>query len=380
MHLIEVMSLMLREQNAGALAEAAPQRSQAEKLRDEAELLAIRHRETAAKRCKVKKYGGARHPSFGGTFVVQDMKSISENALIYHKPLGKLDQLSFDVDKQKPKTPRNRLPFVATQNERRSAFAIRLFLKDFCAEFLNGAYNTVMNHVKDNLVRNRAQQHDESYYLWAMRFFMEFNRKHKFEVKLVSETTSVQTFHYVQQLSENYYDLMSTCKKKLRQWSRRLHMALLAYRELFLTLCAMDRSPDGSVRESSKVIKSNILYVPEYREFVLTLLVNYDELKMSDAYLLDLIETQHVFVKIFEKFCGKEGSLFVQKRVRSGKRKRKADEQAPAAAAAQAKISLESKWDQAAPQVSAVLQDGGEFLTNEVPFDAASDVPIDDQK
>nr|CAI5845784.1 unnamed protein product [Callosobruchus analis] len=308
------------------------------------------------------------------------MKSISENALIYHKPLGKLDQLSFDVDKQKPKTPRNRLPFVATQNERRSAFAIRLFLKDFCAEFLNGAYNTVMNHVKDNLVRNRAQQHDESYYLWAMRFFMEFNRKHKFEVKLVSETTSVQTFHYVQQLSENYYDLMSTCKKKLRQWSRRLHMALLAYRELFLTLCAMDRSPDGSVRESSKVIKSNILYVPEYREFVLTLLVNYDELKMSDAYLLDLIETQHVFVKIFEKFCGKEGSLFVQKRVRSGKRKRKADEQAPAAAAAQAKISLESKWDQAAPQVSAVLQDGGEFLTNEVPFDAASDVPIDDQK
>nr|CAH7762046.1 unnamed protein product [Callosobruchus chinensis] len=172
---------------------------------------------------------------------------------------------------------------------------------------------------------------------------------------------------------------MSTCKKKLRQWSRRLHMALLAYRELFLTLCAMDRSPDGSVRDSSKVIKSNILYVPEYREFVLTLLVNYDELKMSDAYLLDLIETQHVFTKIFEKFCGKEGSLFVQKRVKSGRRKRKADQEAPAAAA-QTKITLESQWDQAAPQLSAVLQDGGVFLTNEVPFDAASDVPIDDQK
>ncbi|CAH2013078.1 unnamed protein product [Acanthoscelides obtectus] len=185
MHLVEVLSLMLREQNAGSLAEAAPQRSQAEKMRDEAELLAIRHRETSEKRRKVKGYGGARHSSFGGTFVVQDMKSISDNALIYHKPLGKLDKLSFDVDKQKPKTPRHRMPFVATSTERRSAFAVRLFLKDFCAEFLNGAYNTVMNHVKDNLVRNRAQQHDESYYLWAMRFFMEFNRKHRFEVKLV---------------------------------------------------------------------------------------------------------------------------------------------------------------------------------------------------
>lgn len=62
---------------------------------------------------------------------------------------------------------------------------------------------------------------------------------------------SVQTFHYVQQQSENFFDMMSTDKKKLKLWSRRLHLALLAYRELFMTLSAMDRSPDGEYSSES---------------------------------------------------------------------------------------------------------------------------------
>lgn len=60
MHILEILSFMLREQNASELAHAALQRSQTEKIRDEAELLAIRHRETTQKQQKVKKYAGAR--------------------------------------------------------------------------------------------------------------------------------------------------------------------------------------------------------------------------------------------------------------------------------------------------------------------------------
>lgn len=42
-----------------------------------------------------------------------------------------------------------------------------------------------MRHAKDVLVRARAQQNDESYYLWSLKFFMEFNRGHDFQVGLV---------------------------------------------------------------------------------------------------------------------------------------------------------------------------------------------------
>lgn len=116
---------------------------------------------------------------------MQSMKSIGDNSLIYHKPLNKLDNLNFDTDKNKRKVAKNRRPMQYSSAERRSAFSIRLFLKEFCVEFLNGSYNTLMYEVKNKLARAKAQAHDESYYLWALRFFMEFNRGYKFEVKLV---------------------------------------------------------------------------------------------------------------------------------------------------------------------------------------------------
>lgn len=43
----------------------------------------------------------------------------------------------------------------------------------------------------------------------------------------------------------------------------------------------MDKSTDQGVRKSSKIIKSNVFYVPEYRETILFQLLSYDEMKMS---------------------------------------------------------------------------------------------------
>ncbi|XP_015840765.1 protein timeless homolog isoform X2 [Tribolium castaneum] len=251
MHTLEILSFMLREQKAAELARAALQRSETEKMRDEAELLAIRHRETNQKQQKIKLYNGA------------------------------------------------------------------------------------------------------------------------------SETMAVQTFRYVQQLTEKYFDMIQSDKKNAVLWSRRLHLALLAYRELFLTLCAMDKSPDETVRDSARVIKSNIFYIVEYREFVITLLMTYDELKMSNAYLKDLMETQHVFIKLLESFCGSNGSVVVQKKLKKKGRKKKAsqDDGVP-----QPDVNLERRWDEAAPQLSTVLEGNADFSTDVVPFDAASDVPIDEQK
>jgi len=89
--------------------------------------------------------------------------------------------------------------------KRRSTLSIRLFLKEFCIEFLNAAYNKIMyivkvgcsirkeNHslhfqclfLQDYLNRKKAQQNDETYYLWAIKFFMEFNRVHKFRYDFI---------------------------------------------------------------------------------------------------------------------------------------------------------------------------------------------------
>ncbi len=99
-------------------------------------------------------------------------------------------------------------------------------------EFLGGAYNRLMRSVKDSLVRQRAQQNDESYYLWAVRFFLEFNRGRGFRAELVSETVDRTVFHYVQQQVEAYRDNFDHEKRNRPAcllWGRRIHLALRAY-------------------------------------------------------------------------------------------------------------------------------------------------------
>ncbi len=53
------------------------------------------------------------------------------------------------------------------------------------SQFVESCYNPLMAAVKATLVRESAQENDETYYLWAMRFFMEFQRRHDFRVEFV---------------------------------------------------------------------------------------------------------------------------------------------------------------------------------------------------
>lgn len=97
---------------------------------------------------------------------------------------------------------------------------------------------------------------------------------------------SVSTFHYVQQQMENFVDRIVAEKKTAIVWIKRLHLSLKAYQELFHTLLAMDKTDEDNVKESSKVIKSNIFYVLEYREFILQLLLTFDETKMPKYFYM----------------------------------------------------------------------------------------------
>ncbi|KAL2717469.1 protein timeless isoform X1, partial [Vespula squamosa] len=374
MQILEIISLMLRDQSASQLASAGVERSTIEKEKDEAQLLSIRQKEKLEKLEKLKKYAGARHSRFGGTYVVQNMKAIGDNQMLCHKPYEKVEAVEFNSQKTKVKKPKNKLAMQDSTNERRSALSVRLFLKEFCVEFLNGVYNPVMRYGKSCIISDvQCDTTEGSCYLWALRFFMEFNRCYKFQVKYVSETISTEIFYIIQRQMNQYYEMIVTDKERIPIWSYRLHLALKAYKELLHTLMAMDKSPDQDIRESSKVIKSNVFYVPEYRETILSQLLNFDEFKMSRKYLIDLVTTTHIFLKMLEQFCAKgQRSLIVQKLRKKRHKTISRKEETP-------KPSLEDRWSDLAPELSVVMQDGGS-MPEMIPFDATLDTPVDDQK
>lgn len=74
---------------------------------------------------------------------------------------------------------------------------------------------------QESLIREQAQQHDETYYLWALSFFMAFNRANGFHADLVSETMSIRAFHFIERNITNYYEMLLTDRKEATSWSRR---------------------------------------------------------------------------------------------------------------------------------------------------------------
>lgn len=60
----------------------------------------------------------------------------------------------------------------------------RLFLREFCVEILESAFNNLMRQVRRTL-EHAGTGHDDSYLMWALRFCMEFNRLSGFKLHLV---------------------------------------------------------------------------------------------------------------------------------------------------------------------------------------------------
>ncbi|XP_072308681.1 protein timeless homolog [Eucyclogobius newberryi] len=376
MHVLEIISLMFRDQTPEILVSAGQARSAEEKQRDSSELEALRQREQAAKRSRTLQRG-TRHSRFGGSFVIRGLKSVGDNDVIYHQKINNFKNHTHDSGKAVRRVPKRHRRAHECNDKRRSALNVRLFLREFCMDFLENCYNSLMYLVKENLIREQTQQHDETYYLWALSFFMAFNRGNGFRAEFVSETMSIRAFHFIERNITNYYEMMLTDRKEAVSWSRRMHLALKAYQELLLTINEMDQSQDESIRQSSGVIKSNIFYMMEYREILVTLLRKFDETKQPRSYLQDLVETTHLFLRMLERFCKGRRNLMVQrKRV---KRKKSKGKKSPVSAPTPE--ALAETWKIVEEELRAIEFKLSPSLTESVvPFDATSEIPLDDQR
>ena len=277
LHALEITFLVFREQNVETLASSSVQRSSTEKHADERALINARRVE-AAKR--IQNLPPARHSRFGGTYRFQNLKSISDRDLICHKPLEKIYEQNFSKDKKKVK-PNWRMVKDEEKFERQSAFCIRLFLREFCIEILTSAFNNLVRQVRRVLERNRVNNegsgHDQSYLLWAIRFFLEFNRLNEFRIDLVSEALSTGCIHWICNQIQNDAEMIQTDKKQKLKWNRRLQLGLQAYREFLQSLQIMEAIEDDDIKALVGRLKSNIFYIVEYREIVLQLLLSYNE-------------------------------------------------------------------------------------------------------
>ena len=277
LHALEITHLIFREQKVETLADASVQRTAAEKHADEQALIAARRMEKAKTQ---QRPPPARHSRFGGTYVYKNLKSVSDRDLICHQSLERVVERDFNRDKQKVKS-NFRLARDDDKFERQSAFCIRVALREFCIEILTSAFNNMVRQVRRVLERHlglsEGSGHDQSYLLWAMKFFLEFNRLNGFKLDLVSDALSSGSIHWICNQIQNDSEMIQTDKKKKIKWNRRLQLGIQAYREFLHCLQAMELEEDEDTQALLAKLKNDMFYVVEYREIVLQLLLSYNE-------------------------------------------------------------------------------------------------------
>lgn len=127
------------------------QRSAAEKYRDEQELKTVRDKQLN------NKPPPGRHSRFGGTYIMQNVKSISDKDSICHQQLERAMKMEFDHDKNKRKQT-HRIVKEEGAAVRRSALSIRYAMWALFTLHMNTVKNekncltqhsTYLSHIKD---------------------------------------------------------------------------------------------------------------------------------------------------------------------------------------------------------------------------------------
>ncbi|XP_058065592.1 protein timeless homolog [Anopheles bellator] len=376
MHSLEIMSLVYREQQPAALADATLQRRTAEKKEDEMKLIQALHPATE----RTKQLPTARHSRFRGTYTFGNLKSVSDNDYISHQSLNKIMNADLGIDKQRIKKSFRKMK-QPDELERKSILSVRMCLREYCVEVLC-LFNNIVKQARRYLSQfeNTASEfHDDTYLLWAVRFFMEFNRYNGLNIELVSEALSMTTFHWIITRIEGYNDLIVCDKTRKRVWSKRLHNAIQTYDEMISNLRALSVRTDPDAKELLAVLQHNIFYAVEYRETVIQLLCNFNETYQTRSFLRVVVEVANRFFSLLEKFCN--GTIRVQERAKAKRQKNRRTTATASDAPHKTKEDLEDEWLTMAPKVAAILphiQDSPESLPT--PFDAASPVPIDEQR
>lgn len=307
-HITETIYLMLRDQNPETLARAKPyavKRKLDEEDVDRKRYNELREKDRRERQASRQRFTCTR-PTLAkfSAFVANRTQSLGDNPIVVRSLSKASGQINFDVGKEDLRKAKNKQPIssetsMSISDNNTKASKVTFGLKLFCKQFVENIYNNYMQQIKHNLIQQKAQDHDESYYFWAVQFFSAFNRFSGFDIEKISETLSMSTLHFIQISIITYTENIKMEKKKSANALKRLHLAVRAYREILLTI---DSVPKDSVSKTTETIRK-ICSDLDYSSLLLNLFLQYDDSKHSMHYLMDLVKTNQIFLKLYGENC-----------------------------------------------------------------------------
>lgn len=309
-HIIEIVYLILRDQNPITVASATQRGSLKRKLEDDdhgkKKMLELMAREKMQREVQERNF---RIPRFkGSVFTVSNLTKLGNQPMVSRSIVKNREEINYDAHKTQLRKAKNKKPLPAETNssfqsdENTITTAITASLKMFSKMFVEKVYANYMQQIKYNLMQKKAAEHDETYYLWSIQYFMPFSRHLYLDMSHLSETLSTSTIHFIQILITDHQEKLKLEKKRTQyeKISQRLHLAVRAYKEILLTYQYI--KPDSDLYSKIDATKKTIFSEIEYNTLILTLFKQYLSHKHTPGYLRDLIKTNHVYLELIEEY------------------------------------------------------------------------------
>ncbi|KAJ3358296.1 Topoisomerase 1-associated factor 1 [Allomyces javanicus] len=279
-----------------------------------------------------------RHSRFAGTFVVKLGDGTKFNVHRHDNTIGVIDS---SKQKNRPKLPFKKEAAAASAsgttttaaNERRqmqNRDTVKL-LRDFAHEFIVSGFDALVQSVKRDMdaERTNVRSEDPIYLLYLIRFALEYQRRSAAAAQAPDTAATALpavTPHHLSSVL-NVHGLLFMIKNIRRglddaQMSQ-LKMGVDCLKHLLMSLQVLKQSPDADVRELAENVLDNLYYEKATLDLLIELIKGFQ--RQSREYLISLVETVHLLLKLLESFA-KSSSLTVRQRRRGARRAQNEDD------------------------------------------------------
>ena len=276
-----------------------------------------------------------RHSRFGGTFIIKAVDSQAntgdpfQNEMVVSRQAANLNNLKTSmISTDDLKTIRKvgtKRPLTSRTLEdlhRYSSLKIRLILKKLAIQLIENSYNQFLNTAQVLVKNDAAETPDqETLFFIAADFFPKFAMEYGMDISMVSETINIDMVHLINRQLIKTMEGMQGDKANQRSWARRCNSIVKCYYSFLQILINPKKFnvADEKSEHFEKIlniissIKSNVMYVQEYRDIIPTLIRLFNSNFAPTDLLNNLVLTADIFIKMVTEFSTEKGGKILVK-------------------------------------------------------------------
>ncbi|XP_063428771.1 protein timeless-like isoform X2 [Mytilus trossulus] len=184
---------------------------------------------------------------------------------------------------------------------------LRSLLLQFTNDFIINCFGFLVHDLKNVLISDVKDNLDETYFLWAMAFFLKIARKENLPFKVIRLVLKTELFGFLTYQGVVLTEQLLIAQKKKNNLTnniRRLHLTITALNEILKTLlkCSSDETLEDYDKEYLVGLQKDLANVTELRMVFFLLIRHYQSKDTSLCFLEDLISTNHTYLSLLDSW------------------------------------------------------------------------------